>query len=40
MFLYKILNFSPLTNTFGFSRGGVRDSFIHYAHLKKNLKLL
>ena len=36
----KILNYSPLTYTLGFSRGGVRDNFTHCVHLKRELELL
>ena len=36
----KILSYSPLTYTLGFSRGGVRDNLTHCVHLKRELELL
>ena len=36
----KILSYSPLTYTLGYSRGGVRDNLTHCVHLKRKLKLL
>ena len=36
----RILSFSPLSYTHGFSRGGVRDNLTHCVHLKRELKLL
>ena len=40
IFLQRILSFSPLTYTLGFSHGGVRDNLTHYVHLKRELELL
>ena len=34
------LEFSLLSYTLGFSRGGVRDSLTHCVHLKRELDLL
>ena len=39
-FCNKILSYSPLTHTLGFSRGEVRDNLTHCVHLKGELELL
>ena len=39
-FCNKILNFSSIPCTLGFSHGGVRDNMTHCMHLKRELQLL